>query len=217
MVSILMPVYNGIEFMDTSVSSILKQTYKEWELLIGINGHPPGSSVYQLAATYEKDPRIRVLDLSTRGKSNTLNEMLSYCTYDWIALLDVDDAWLPTKLDTQLPMRAMYDVIGTHCHYFGERYGQPDIPTGDLRTHDFLNVNPIINSSCLMKKEHCLWDSSVDGVEDYDLWLRLWRKKCRFYTIPEALVLHRIHTTSAFNAKGNHLQARDVVSRYTVA
>lgn len=209
-----MPIYNGIEFIDDSVPSILEQTFKDWELLIGINGHPPGSTVYQKAKLYEKDERIRVLDLSTKGKSNTLNEMLSYCSYGWIALLDVDDLWLPLKLEKQLPLMSLYDVIGTHCHYFGERYGQPDIPTGDLRTHPFLQVNPIINSSCLVKKELCLWDSSVDGVEDYDLWLRLWRKKRFFYNLPDALVLHRIHQSSSFNAKGNHLDARDVVDRY---
>jgi teichuronic acid biosynthesis glycosyltransferase TuaG len=214
MISILMPVYNGIEFMETSVYSVLEQTYKEWELLIGVNGHPPGSEVYQIAKTYEKDPRVRVLDLTTKGKSDTLNELLTDCSYAWIALLDVDDAWLPKKLEKQLPLMAVYDVIGTHCQYFGERHGQPDIPTGDLRTHDFLKVNPIINSSCLLKKEHCSWDSSVDGVEDYDLWLRLWKKKCRFYNLPDACVLHRIHPSSAFNAKGNHVLARDVVARY---
>lgn len=208
-----MPIYNGIEFIDDSVPSILKQTFQDWELLIGINGHPPGSSVYQKAKYYEKDARIRVLDLSTKGKSNTLNEMLTYCSYAWVALLDVDDVWLPLKLEKQLPLMSVYDVIGTHCHYFGERYGQPDIPTGDLRTHPFLQVNPIINSSCLVKKEHCLWDGSVE-VEDYDLWLRLWRKKCFFYNLPEALVLHRIHSSSYFNAKGNHLDALDVVERY---
>ena len=47
MISILIPIYNGIEYIDESVSSVLKQTYNEWELLIGINGHPPNSDVYQ--------------------------------------------------------------------------------------------------------------------------------------------------------------------------
>jgi len=43
MISILMPIYNGIEFINESVPSILQQTYGEWELLIGINGHPENS------------------------------------------------------------------------------------------------------------------------------------------------------------------------------
>jgi len=36
-----MPIYNGIEFIEESVKSIIKQTYTEWELIIGINGHLP--------------------------------------------------------------------------------------------------------------------------------------------------------------------------------
>jgi len=52
MISILIPIYNGIEFIDDSVISIWQQTYKEWELLIGINGHPPGSDVYKTASKY---------------------------------------------------------------------------------------------------------------------------------------------------------------------
>ena len=49
MISILMPIYNGIEFIDESVSSIMQQTYTEWELIIGVNGHPPNSEVFQKA------------------------------------------------------------------------------------------------------------------------------------------------------------------------
>ena len=54
-----MPIYNGIEFIEESVSSILNQTFTHWELIIGINGHPPNSDVYQIAKEYEiKDDRI---------------------------------------------------------------------------------------------------------------------------------------------------------------
>jgi len=45
MISILMPIYNGIEFIEESVSSILNQTYDQWELIIGVNGHPENSPV----------------------------------------------------------------------------------------------------------------------------------------------------------------------------
>ena len=100
----------------------------------------------------EKDHRIKVLDLYTiKGKSDALNEMVKYCQYDWISLLDVDDIWLPSKLESQLPYINKYDVIGTHCKYFGNKCGQPKIPVGNLKNHNFLTVNPIINSSCLLK------------------------------------------------------------------
>ena len=49
MISILIPIYNGVEFIEESVSSVLNQTYDQWELLIGINGHPQNSDVYKIA------------------------------------------------------------------------------------------------------------------------------------------------------------------------
>ena len=110
MISILMPIYNGHEFMKESVPSILQQTYKSWELIIGINGHEENSDVYNNAKKWElEDERIKVYDLYTiKGKSNALNEMLKYSKYQWISLLDVDDIWLPDKLTEQLPYMSLY-------------------------------------------------------------------------------------------------------------
>jgi teichuronic acid biosynthesis glycosyltransferase TuaG len=199
-----MPIYNGIEFIDDSVESIINQTYPHWELIIGINGHSENSDVYQKAKKYETiDTRIKVHDFhQTKGKSETLNQMLSYCKYDWVSLLDVDDIWLHSKLESQLSYMSNYDVIGTKCQYFGNMNAIPDIPTGDLKHFDFLQVNPIINSSCLLKKELCHWDGSLN-LEDYDLWLRLWKQGKNFYNVEYIQVLHRIHSNSAFNSKGN--------------
>jgi len=197
-----MPIYNGIEFINDSVMSIIQQKYTDWELIIGINGHPPNSDVFKIAQKYaELNSNIRVYDfVGIKGKSNTLNEMIKYCKYDWISLLDVDDIWLPDKLEKQVPYMEKYDVIGTNCRYFGERDNEPGVPFGDISKFDFHRTNPVVNSSCLLKKSLCFWDPMHDGVEDYDLWLRLWKNKCNFYNVPEIQVLHRIHQSSAFNA-----------------
>ena len=216
MISILIPIYNGIEFIDESVSSVIQQSFKEWELIIGINGHPKNSDVFLTAKKYEeKYERIKVIDFYTiRGKSNTLNEMINHCNYQWISLLDVDDKWFPTKLESQLPYINTYDVVGTNCKYFGDLNLVPDIPHGDLKNINFLNVNPIINSSCLLKKELCHWDDDSYELEDYDLWLRLWKQNKNFYNVSEIQVLHRIHNDSAFNAKGNNLNVNKLRQKY---
>jgi teichuronic acid biosynthesis glycosyltransferase TuaG len=133
MISILMPIYNGGEFMKESIPSILYQSFTQWELIIGINGHAPSSTLYKEACLWSDDSRIKVYDMSTKGKSDTLNEMLSYCSYDWVALLDVDDKWLPKKLESQIPFMKDYDVIGTHCQYFGGLTNRPVIPFGVRR------------------------------------------------------------------------------------
>jgi glycosyltransferase involved in cell wall biosynthesis len=213
MISILIPIYNGIEFVEESFSSVLNQTYDKWELLIGINGHPENSDVYKIAKEYQSKSeksgqalgKIRVFDFYTiRGKSNTLNEMISLCSYNYVAILDVDDIWHPQKLEIQSQALNDFDVIGSNCVWFGDRPGiVPKIPEGDISNYDFALVNPIINSSSIIKKGFCYWNNACDGVEDYDLWLRLRKLNKKFYNFKEILVKHRIHNASAFNSKGN--------------
>jgi len=206
-----MPIYNGIEFIDESVSSILNQTFEDWELIIGVNGHPPMSDVYLVAKQYElQNKKICVLDLSDiKGKSNALNVMVQYCNYNYVALLDVDDIWLPEKLDAQSFYLNVYDVIGTKCVYFGDAEPiVPEIPEGDLSNFNFFSFNPVINSSAIIRKELCRWVEN--GVEDYDLWLRLKKAGKKFYNCNNVLVKHRIHRASAFNAQGNNLKVADL-------
>jgi teichuronic acid biosynthesis glycosyltransferase TuaG len=210
MISILMPIYNGIEFINDSVNSVLGQTYQNWELIIAVNGHPKNSNIYKIAKQYANH-KIRVLDLfNLSGKSATLNAMLKYCTFDNIALLDVDDIWNETKLTIQSNFLNKYDVIGSNCIWFGERPGViPKIPTGDISQFNFKQVNPIINSSAIIKKELCFWNDTQ--VEDYDLWLRLRNDNKTFYNCTEILVLHRIHSDSFFNSKNNHKAAIELL------
>jgi glycosyltransferase involved in cell wall biosynthesis len=214
MISIVIPIYNGIEFIHDSVGSVINQTYDKWELLIGINGHSENSEVYQIAKQYEND-KIRVFDFYTiKGKSNTLNEMIKYCNYNYVAILDVDDIWHPEKLMIQSNY-LQYDVIGTQCIYFGDRTGHPTIPVGDISTFNFFSVNPIINSSSIIRKELCYWNSEWDGVEDYDLWLTLRKQNKTFYNCHPFLVEHRIIATSAFNSKGNHLHVPNLLLKHS--
>ena len=217
MISVLIPIYNGIEFIEESVSSVINQTYTEWEIIIAINGHPQNSDVYLTAKEYEnKSPKIRVFDFYTiKGKSNTLNEMIPYCKYSHIAILDVDDIWHQRKLEFQVPKIQEYDVVGSKCIYIGDRPGiVPNIPEGNLVNFDFTLFNPIINSSAIIKKDLCYWNEKNNGVEDYDLWLKLKKQNKLFYNCKEILVKHRIHSESAFNAKGNHNKVEDLLKSY---
>jgi glycosyltransferase involved in cell wall biosynthesis len=212
-----MPIYNGIEFIDESVSSILRQNYDKWELIIGINGHPSESDVYRRAKDFESvNNKIRVYDFpNIKGKSDALNSMVKLCKYEYVALLDVDDIWHDEKLDVQSQLLGHFDVIGSNCVWFGNRAGVvPPIPIGDISNYDFKIVNPIINSSSIIRKEFCYWNSQWDGVEDYDLWLRLKSQGCKFFNCKAILVKHRIHASSAFNSKGNVNRVEDLRKLY---
>lgn len=211
-----MPIYNGIEFIHESVPSIIRQSYNDWELLIGINGHPENSEIYKIAKKYEEEnSKIKVFDFyNIQGKSSTLNELLKYCKYDYIALLDVDDIWNDKKLEIQSKFLNIYDVIGSNCILFGDISRIiPPIPQFDISNYNFANVNPVINSSAIIRKDLCWWDPST-CLEDYDLWIRLRKLNKKFYNCPEILVKHRIHNQSAFNSKGNNDYVIDLLRKY---
>ena len=208
MITVLIPLYNGIEYLEEAVESVRSQTFTAWEIIIGVNGHPPNSDIFQqVQSKYGSIDNIRIMDLydlPEKGKSAALNEMVKYANHKYIALLDADDIWHSTKLECQIPwIKQGYDVVGTQCLYFGKHGGSPAIPLGDISRSDFFLVNPIINSSVVIKKELCWWNGEYNGVEDYDLWLRLRKESKRFYNYPELLVKHRIHSGSAYNSKGN--------------
>ena len=93
MISVLMPIYNGIEFIHESVGSVLNQTYDKWELIIGINGHLENSDVYKIAKNFENTSnKIRVFDFyKIKGKSNALNENINKICY---ACVTNDDGYM---------------------------------------------------------------------------------------------------------------------------
>lgn len=212
MITILMPIFNGIEFIKESVDSILKQTFHRWELLIGINGHQENSNVFKIAKQYENE-KIKVFDFfNFKNKSETLNNLVKYSKFNKISLLDVDDIWLPEKLKIQSKYMYQYDIVGSKCIYFGEKNDCPDIPVHDLSNFNFFSLNPIINSSAIITKKYCHWEKL--DLEDYDLWLRLKKMNLKFYNCEEILVKHRIHRNSAFNSQGNHLQIENLIKMH---
>jgi glycosyltransferase involved in cell wall biosynthesis len=222
-ITILTALYNGIEFLEETVNSVLAQTYTDWIMFIGVNGH--GSTG---GAVAERAREIASLDCSGRihvfvqpppitNKSKSLNDLITRTTTEWVAILDADDVWLPTKLAEQDSIRRSTDaeVIGTGCQYFGTSTGSPTLPYGQLPRQSTCRYNPIINSSVIFKTKYAYWDESdaIQGIEDYDLWLRLDHQGVILYNINMKLTRHRLHPASAFNTKTHDVAG--LMKRYT--
>ena len=201
--SILIPLYNGIEFLEETLLSIRNQSFQDYEVLIGVNGHPPNSSIFQKAKSFGS-PKVTVYDFpSLQGKAATLNALCEKAQADWIALIDADDLWTKDKLEIQkqcINHFQTYDVIGTQCEYFGDMTGSPSIPMGDISTEDFWKANPLLHSSVILRKHLAHWNPENRILEDYELWLRLrYQKQAKILNVPYVLLKHRIHKTSFFN------------------
>lgn len=208
-VSILLPIYNDEQYIAQSIDSIIKQTYNNWELLIGFNGTTDSSK--EIVKNFLYDKRIIIYDFQNdKGKAKTLNKLLNYTSGQWIALQDGDDVWLPKKLEMQSAYFDKFDVIGTKCQYIdkdGNFIGLPDIQTNhqQILEQSLNGVNQVINTSTVFKKEKALevngWNETIDGIEDYDFWLKLMVNKNQFININKILLLHRLHQRSNFNTK----------------
>jgi glycosyltransferase involved in cell wall biosynthesis len=211
-ISILTPVFNGVEFLHECIRSVKAQTFTDWELWIGVNGHgEDGGEVAQLASQLVLyDPRIHIVIQGPplKGKVESLNHLVSLTTSDWIAILDCDDKWEPLKLEKQV--QAIHShasdaaVVGTFCQYFGELHGKPSLESGYINPAILEHYNPIINSSSLIRREYCQWElNDINfAMDDYHLWMKMCLSNKKLYNIPEYLVWHRIHKTSAFNSQG---------------
>ena len=213
MISVLLPTYNGEKFIEESVKSVLNQSIKNLELLVGINGSKDNTK--NILSSF-KDSRIKVFNFGEEplGVSKTLNLLVKESQYQNIAIQDDDDIWMQDKLEKQLPFIGDYDVIGSQILYI-DKEGKPPMRYGSgptLETSDALikqltksGQNQIANSTSILKKSRVLendgWDPEYPGYEDMDMWLKLMSKGCRFYNLDEILVCHRVYDESRFNSK----------------
>jgi teichuronic acid biosynthesis glycosyltransferase TuaG len=209
MISILMPLYNGLEFLNESIGSVLNQSFTEWELLIGANGLSikECNDVLKNISKYNND-QVHIIFYSFKGKCRTLNELIKKSQYEYICLLDADDYWMPQKLMRQLRYIERYDVVGTNSEYFEDKTGSPRIFLGKLIPTMFSYQNPMISSSIMMKKEDAHWDENWEGLDDYNLWLNLLQKGKTFYNIPQILVQHRIYSNSYYNNSNEEMRIK---------
>lgn len=115
LVSIVMPSYNSEKFIKDSIESVLNQTYPFWELLI-VDDYSMDKSV-EIIKSF-KDERIKLFQNEVNsGAAISRNRALREASGKWIAFLDADDIWLPTKLEEQLQFMADKDYHFTFTDY----------------------------------------------------------------------------------------------------
>ena len=204
-ITILTPLFNGIEYFKECYDSVIKQTDSEWKWIIAVNGHGDESNpIFTMLKDIIKDERIKLINYDTKGKVITLNAMIKEVTTEYICILDCDDVWIPEKLSFQklvLKENPFIDVLGTSCQYIGELNHVLEVPEGLVTINTLFQINPIINSSVIMRTSLGHWEDRF-GLEDYDLWFRLCIEDKKLFVINKPFIYHRVHNDSAFNNSG---------------
>lgn len=197
MISIVLPVYNGEKFLSESIDSILSQTYRDIELII-VNDCSTDNSLKIIEEYMKKDPRIKLINNTINQKlPKSLNIGFSICKGDYYTWTSDDNIMLPNALEKMLftLKNKNADLVFSRCAIInkeGEKTGESVL----YRDLNEIYYNNIVLASFLYKKEIHLelngYDTNKFLVEDYDFWLRAYRK-FKFTYIPDILYKIRFH------------------------
>ena len=221
-ISVVLPVYNGGDYLSESIQSILEQSYTDFELLILDDGSTDNS--LQLMRGFEqKDSRIRIYSRENRGLVPTLNELIQMARGTWIARMDADDVADSARLQRQLDWlrQTGTDVCGSWVQRFGSgdqrlvRLYQSDQA---IKT-ELLFYSPFAHPSVMFRASLAKmlpYDETWIKAEDYDLWVRAAAAGWKMSNIPEALLLYRVHEgqISVQDAEFQQQQGHKIRRRY---
>jgi len=210
-VSIVLPTFQRPELLAKAIDTVKGQTVEDWELIVVDDNdpmHPDRARTVDVMASYASDRRIMVVShASNRGGAAARNSGIRVARAPWIAFLDDDDEWSPSKVERQLAVaeRAEADVALVYCQIrvrraFATRVRPFTTRVPEGRVRGLLRRNYIGSTSCAMCRASALhaiglFDEHLTARQDVDLYVRL-AKRYAFAAVDEPLVTMRLHGAS---------------------
>ena len=189
-----MPAYNSGRFIEQSIRSVLSQTYTDWELLVVDDCSTDDTT--SIVASF-KDKRIHYQrNEHNMGAALSRNKAIQAAKGKYIAFLDADDKWLPTKLEKQVGFMQKNNIPMSYTAYYIQHPTHTDYcihqcPT----TQNYYQLTKWNRIGCLT----VMYDARVVGLiqiadikknNDYAMWLKVIHKT-RCYLLPECLAKYR--------------------------
>jgi hypothetical protein len=185
LVSVLLPVYNCERYIADAISSILSQTFEDYEFIVIDDGSTDRS--FEIVNAFN-DPRLNITRQENRGLAATLNRGISFARGRFIARQDQDDLSHPDRLALQVAYMESHPrcgLLGSWAQIMegdtlSDRFHRHPVNPGELR-YNLLFNNPFVHSSVLLRRcvVETLGGYSTDPTrqppEDYELWSRISR------------------------------------------
>jgi glycosyltransferase involved in cell wall biosynthesis/GT2 family glycosyltransferase len=208
-VSVAICLHDSARYVEETLESVLAQTYRCFEVLLVDDGSTDGCA--DKIESRFRDPRLRILRQVHRGLGHARGVGLAHARGEYVAFLDHDDVWLPHKLEMQVRIAQEQPDLGlvfSDCFFvdgggtclgrLSGRYDYASIDLGGTRAlRELLFRGCFIDLSTVLGRAEALreaggFDSRYTYVEDYDMWLRVARKR-RIFFVAEPLAKRRIH------------------------
>jgi glycosyltransferase involved in cell wall biosynthesis len=200
--SVVMPVHNAAPFLSESISSILTQSFRDFEFIILDDASTDGSRTI-LCDWARRDSRIRVIFSPERlGLAASSNRVLAYARGATVARMDADDVSHPARLERQCHVLASQpDVVLVGALAEGiDRDGRHVRPRDRWRIVRRSPYIPFPHGSIMFRREIFEriggYSAGAEGAEDQDLVHRM-RALGRVVTLPDVLYRYRYHTANA--------------------
>ena len=185
LISIITPVYNSEQCVSYTIKSVLDQTYENWEMLL-VDDCSTDKSLEIIRNYAQLDPRIKVFKNINNSKAfETRNVALRNAKGSFIAFLDSDDIWHPSKLEMQLEFMQINNYAFTYTA-FTRFVGSPSntdkiINIVDKVSYNYLLGNSVIaTSSVIINKNIFGYFEMQDVYYDDFLYFRM-----RYFTSHE--------------------------------
>ena len=181
MVTAIITTHNRKDLLERAILSVLNQTYKDIELIVVSDGSTDGTDEFM--QKYESDKRVRYISYYPgRGGNYARNTGIKTAKGEYVAFLDDDDEWLPTKIEKQVVKIESDSSIGlvytgTHSIYVDDNVEFDSCPSlqGDMSKQILYNNFAGSTTTVMLRKsildKSGLFDEELSAIQDYDLWM----------------------------------------------
>jgi glycosyltransferase involved in cell wall biosynthesis len=205
LVSIVTPAYNGENYLDETIRSVVAQTYPNWELIIVDDGSKDRTAEI-VKAWAAKDARIQYVYQENQRMASARNNGIKHAKGKYVAFLDHDNIFLPKKLELQVAHLEAHPEIGVSYAKIFHFY-HPDTktlyenrnekPLAEDQFRDLLHRNAINVLSVLVRKEYFdkygAFQQGWKACDEHYVWINLAEHDVRFGFLPETVGLLRLH------------------------
>jgi len=211
-VSVIIPTYQRPHWVKEAIESVLAQNYKDYEIIVVNDGSTDNTA--EVLNQFQDTIKI-ITHKRNKGQAAARNTAIASSQGRYIAFIDDDDIWLPSKLEKTITLLEANQKIGliySDMFFFNEKEVFPEPQSKKQPLHLacvrwmlflFGNIVPM-PCTVVVRRESLdqvgLFDETVNFCDDYDLWLRI-SEKWLLYYLDEPLAMYRLSETNASKDK----------------
>lgn len=207
LISIIMPSFNSEKYISHAIISVVSQTFQDWELIV-VDDNSTDSSIEVISEFCRKDSRIKLTKLAKNsGAAVARNKAIETAKGRYIAFLDSDDQWLPTKLEEQLKFMQDNGYAFSYTAYNkvnsnGDILSEMGVPY-KLQYSDLLKkceigcLTAMYDTSKLGK----IYMPSIRKRQDLGLWLKILKNTPYAYGLNKVLASYTLRNDSISSNK----------------